>query len=503
VLTEQYLDLLVVGGGPAGMSAARTAADAGMRVLLVDERPTLGGQIYKQPGPGARVTDPAAADRSTAYGRSLIEAAQSSAADLVLRTSVVAVEQDDDGFAVVVVPDGERATTLRTRRLLLSCGAHDRPVVFPGWTLPGVVTAGGMQSMAKSQFVLPGRRMVFAGSGPVALAFPAQLAHYGADIAVALEAGPAPRPGDAARVARIARGNTDLLRDAARYRATLLRHRVPLRYGRVVVRAEGEGRVERVVHAAVDREWRVVPGTEQSVEADVLCIGYGFVPSLELLRLAGCETDFDEDLGGRVARKDDWGRTSVSGVYAAGDGTGVEGSYVAIDEGVLAALAAARDAGVLDERAADERAVPARRRLRRRRALARSTRRLFRVGPGIYDLADDETVVCRCEGITQSEVARAADATDDVSVVKALTRAGMGPCQGRNCARHVAASIAKAHGRPVGTVDFATARMPVRPVPISAMADADVADPGLFVADHEADGADGADVAVSREEGPL
>ena len=466
------------------MSAARTGADVGMSVLLVDERPTLGGQIYKQPGPGFQVTDPAAADRQTRDGRALIQATMSSNARIELRASVVAVEQTDDGFAVVLVPDAGVATTVRTRRLVFAPGAHDRPVVFPGWTLPGVVTAGGMQSMAKSQSVLPGRRMVFAGAGPVALAFPAQLADYGADVVTTLEAGPGPRLSDVARVATALRGNASLLRDAARYRAGLLRHRVPVRPGRIVVRAEGVDRVERVVHAAVDREWRVIPGTEETVEADVLCIGYGFVPSLELPRLAGCRTEFDEDLGGRIVVKDAWGRTSVDGVYAAGDGTGVEGSYVAIDEGIVAALGAAQDAGVLDAERAGSMASAPRRRLRRRRALARATNRIFRVGPGIYELADDATVVCRCENVVQAELLEPAATTDDVSVVKGLTRAGMGPCQGRNCARHIAALLARTHQIPLSDVDLATARMPVRPVPIAAMADPDVVDPGLFVAEE-------------------
>ena len=182
---------------------------------------------------------------------------------------------------------------------------------------------------------------MFAGSGPVALAFPAQLAGYGARIVAALEAGPAPRPADIWRIAAAARGNASLLRDAAQYRAMLLRHRVPLRYARIVVRAEGDGRVERVVHAAVDGNWRVIPGTEERIDADVLCLGYGFVPSPELLRLVGCEFDDDESLGGPVVRRDEWFRTSVDGIYAAGDGTGVEGSYVAIDEGRTAGVAAA------------------------------------------------------------------------------------------------------------------------------------------------------------------
>jgi NADPH-dependent 2,4-dienoyl-CoA reductase/sulfur reductase-like enzyme len=475
-VSDQSPDLLVVGGGPAGISAARSAAAAGMNVMLVDERPTLGGQIYKQPGPGFTVTDPAAMDRQFRYGRSLIDSLDGTGVDVHLRTGVVAVEGRD----AVLVTEGSAARTVTARRMVLAPGAHDRPVAFPGWTLPGVITAGGLQTLAKTQRVLPGERVLFAGSGPVALAFPAQLGHYGAHIVTALEAGPAPRAGDVLRIARAARGNTALLRDAARYRGMLLRHRIPLRYGRIVVRAEGEGRVERVVHAAVDADWRVIAGTEESVEADVLCVGYGFVASLELMRLVGCDFDYQEDLGGHVVRRDGWLRTSVDGVYAAGDGAGVEGSFVAIDEGRLA--------GVMSEKDAAAAAAPARRRLARRRALSAATTRLYRVGPGIFELPADDTVICRCEVVRRRDLAPAIASTDDINLVKAFTRAGMGPCQGRICQRQVSALIARHHGRPVEDIALATPRMPVRPVPISARADHSIQSPTLFLADDASPG---------------
>ena len=479
--TEHTPDLLVVGGGPAGISAARTARRAGLSVVLVDERPSLGGAIYKQPGPGFRVTDESAMDRQFRYGRSIIDSLDGLGVYVRLRTAVVAVE----GTTSILVTEGSRAVPVAAARTVVATGAHDRPVVFPGWTLPGVITAGGLQSLAKTQRVLPGRAMVFAGSGPVALAFPAQLAHYGANIVEALEAGPAPRPSDIIALARVARGNTDLLRDAARYRALLLRHRVPLRYGRIIVRAEGEGRVEQVVHAAVDTDWRVIPGTERTVTADVLCLGYGFVSSIELPRLLGCAFEDDENLGGPVVRRDAWMRTSREGVYAAGDGAGVEGSYVAIDEGVIAGTAAALDAGALNIAAAEIYTAPARRRLSARRALTAATRRLYRVGPGLYDRATDDTIVCRCEVVTSHTLTAAVESTDDINVVKAYTRAGMGPCQGKNCQRHIASMIARRHSRPLADVPYATPRMPLRPVPISALADESVESPGLFVAAEE------------------
>ncbi len=282
------------------MAAASTAAASGLRAALIDERPTLGGQVYKQPGPGMRVTDARQMGAQYRAGRALIEEAEASGADLLLRTTVVDLAPADEGWTAMVQTDGGPVAPVRAARVIVATGANDRPVVFPGWTLPGVITAGGLQTLAKTQSVIPGERIVFAGSGPVALAFPAQLAGYGANIVAALEAGPAPSPGDLIRIARAAPGNVGLLRDAAAYQAALLRHRIPLKYGRIVVRAEGDGRVERVVHARVDADWRVIPGTETTVEADVLCVGYGFTPSTELLRLVGCS--FDSRRGPRRSR---------------------------------------------------------------------------------------------------------------------------------------------------------------------------------------------------------
>jgi len=472
---ETY-DLLIVGGGPAGLAAAVEARGAGLSVGLVDERPTFGGQIYKQFGIGFRVRNARALGRDYTRGRALIEAAERSGATLLPLTSAVAIRDD----AVVLVADGEHARAVTARRIVIAPGAHDRPVAFPGWTLPGVLTAGAAQTIVKTQRVLPGKRIVFAGSGPLALAFPAQLREYGANVVLALEAGPRPSGRDVARIVRAARGNLELLRDAVAYRARLLRAGVPMRYARIVVRAEGDGQVRRVVHAAVDRAWRQVPGTEETTDADTLCIGYGFTPSVELLRLAGCDFTDAEDLGGPVVLLDEWQRTTVPGVSAAGDGTGVAGASAAVDGGRLAALGAALDLGAIEPHTARARAAPVRRRLRHKEAFRVALRPLHAVGPGIYELADPSTVVCRCEEVTVDQLAVAIDASADVSVVKGLTRAGMGLCQGRSCQRQIAALIARRHGLPLASVAPATPRLPVRPVPIGAIADASLEDGGFF-----------------------
>lgn len=460
-------ELLVVGGGPAGLAAAAQAASLGIDVTLVDERPTLGGQIFKQPG--LQVRDHAALGRDHRRGLTLIQAAERSGARLLTRTSCVSLQGTD----AVIVEEGGHARAVSASHVIVAPGAHDRPVVFPGWTLPGVVTAGAAQTIVKTHRVTPGERVLFAGSGPLALAFPAQLHHYGVNIVAALEAGPPPRPRDIARIAGAARGNATLLRDAVGYRVGLARGGVNLRYRRIVVRAEGRDRLEAVVHAACDAEWRVIAGTEERVEVDTLCVGYGFFPSTELMRLAGCSFRYDEDLGGHVVCVDEWMRTTVPGVSAAGDGGGVAGSFVAIDEGRLAAIGL-----VGDERSAG----PIRRRLKRKLRFQHALRRMHRIGPGIYELATPETVICRCEEVTLAELAQPIEASDDINVVKGFTRVTMGLCQGRNCQRQIGALLAAQHGCALGDLLVATPRSPVRPVPLAAVADETIDDLGLFVA---------------------
>jgi hypothetical protein len=177
---------------------------------------------------------------------------------------------------------------------------------------------------------------------------------------------------------------------------------------------------------------------------------------------------------------DEWQRTTVPGVSAAGDGTGVAGSFAAVDGGRLAAVGIARDLGAIDEQAAVTRAAPLRVRLRRKEAFRRALRPLHAIGDGIYELADDSTVVCRCEEVTAAQLEAAVAASADLNVVKGLTRAGMGLCQGKSCQRQIAAMVARRHRLPLAAVPAGTPRLPVRPVPIGAIADATLEDRGFF-----------------------
>jgi NADPH-dependent 2,4-dienoyl-CoA reductase/sulfur reductase-like enzyme len=330
---------------------------------------------------------------------------------------------------------------------------------------------------------VPGNRVAFAGSGPLALAFPAQLRHYGVNVVLVLESGPPPGPAALAGIARASAGNGEPLRDAAGYRWQLVRYRVPLRYGRIIVAAEGDGRVEEIVHAAVDAAWRVVPGSEQRQAVDTICLGYGFVPADELLQLAGCAFGHDEDLGGAVVQRDDWTRTSVPGVLAAGDVAGVRGALSAADQGRLAGLRAAADLGAVPEAQAERLARPVRSRLARKERFRAALAPLYAVGPGVYELTTPQTVICRCEEVTRADLDAAIASTSDVNVIKSYTRAGMGLCQGRNCRRQIAALVAASSGVSIAEVQPTTPRPPARPVALAAMADESIRDEGLFIRD--------------------
>ena len=198
---RRQVDLLIVGGGPAGLAAAIEAGRSGLDAVLIEERPTLGGQIYKQFARGFTVTEPRKLGKHYAQGAQLIAEAQRSRIEFLVDTVVWGVW----GKSVAVYQDGVEAGTFDADQVILATGAYDRPTVFPGWTLPGVISAGGAQSLVKTQKVVPGERILMAGSGPLILAFSAQLHQLGANVVGVLEAAPPPGVGAMARLLAAAR----------------------------------------------------------------------------------------------------------------------------------------------------------------------------------------------------------------------------------------------------------------------------------------------------------
>ncbi|MET9246311.1 FAD/NAD(P)-binding oxidoreductase [Nonomuraea sp. NPDC003709] len=410
-------DLVVIGGGPAGVAGALTAALAGLRVALLDSSVRLGGQYFRhaadpKPAPGL--------DRFLRQARAL-----DARAEVLPRHQVWSVTREPDGDLVVhCVTRGadatERQVVLRARRLLIATGAHDRPLPFPGWDLPGVLTAGGAQALLKGNGVVAGRRIVVSGTGPFLLPVATGLAAAGARVLGVLEAngglGLARHP-----LLALAKAG-----EAAGYAASLARHRVPYRTRQAVVAAHGEREVEAVTVARLDQDWNVL--STRVVACDTVAVGYGFVPQIELATQLGCATRNDVD-GSPVLDVDAAQRTSVPGVWAAGEPTGVGGWLLSETEGRIAGRAV-----VADSRSSQADSGLLLRRRERGRAFGEALQRAYPVKPGWQGWLRDDTLVCRCEEVPLARVREAQDlGATDARSIKLLARPGMGWCQGRIC----------------------------------------------------------------------
>ncbi|MGR8008145.1 FAD-dependent oxidoreductase [Streptomyces hypolithicus] len=466
-MPNSLYDLAVVGAGPAGLAGAVAAADLGLSVAVLDAGAAPGGQYYRHPAPELGAARPEAlhhdwaafaglAERLRAHGRT-------GRADHLAEHHVWTVGRTGEMWTLHAAtgPDGQGRAVVRARALLLATGSFERQLPFPGWTLPGVVGAGGAQAMLKSGLVLPGQRIVVAGSGPLLLAVAASLAAAGAKVPAVVEAAGYVAY---ARAPKALAANPGKLAEGAVHGTALLRHGVRSHLRSAVVEAHGTDRVDAVTVARLDHDWRPLPGTERRIACDALAVGHGLVPQLELATGLGCATRRTSD-GTYALELDAFQRSSVPGVWAAGEAAGIGGAQLAMIEGELAANAAA--AALLgDFRCNRSRRVVALRRARTRlRAFADLMGAAHRPGPGWPGWLRDDTDVCRCEEVAVGRIQEAVDelGAGDARSVKLLTRAGMGWCQGRMCGPAVdclAGGVTAADRRPLSC-----------PVPLSTLSE--------------------------------
>ncbi len=452
----------VVGAGPAGMAAALAAADLGAQVVLVDAGQTMGGQIYRQPatacaadGPNVGPKLPARLRRAASHPRILHKGGQ---------TVWQATAGPEFGLWL---SDGQR---VRARALVVATGATEISLPFPGWELPGVTTVGAAQALLKGQGVVPGRRVLVAGSGPLLLPAAAGLAEAGVEVAAVLEANPV-TPATLASAVRLGRFPKKA-GEAASYGRILARHRVPVRAGYAVTAARGDDQVTEATVGRVDRDWRPVPGTGRAVAVDAVHVSFGFGPALELPRLLGCA---DLPLAGRPAAAtwcDEDQATSVAGVFAAGETTGVAGADVAELEGYVAGASAAQYLGLLGRERFQQRIRGVRSGLERARNFARALDGLYPWRGGWLDWPRADTLVCRCEDVPWAAIGAAvADGAGDVRAVKGVTRCGMGYCQGRVCGPALQQAVAAAIGQGLAAVGDLGSRPLLTPVPLGTIAE--------------------------------
>ncbi|MCW2239790.1 FAD/NAD(P)-dependent oxidoreductase [Azospirillum canadense] len=449
---------IIVGAGPAGVRTAETLVAAGLRPLVIDEAARWGGQIYRQPPEGFH------RPKRALYG---FEAGKADALHRAMAGILPAVDYrprslvwNIESGALDVTPNdglkGGRSETVPFSHLILAPGATDRVLPFPGWTTPGVFTLGGSQVALKFQGCAVGSRVLFLGTGPLLYLVAYQYAKAGATVAGVL---------DTSGFADHARAVPGMLRDPGTfakgvyYVGWLRAHGVPVHSGVRPVRVEGDGRVEALV-------WRR-NGAEQRTVCDAVAFGLGLRPETQLADLAGCRFRFDAMDRAWVPERSAAGRTSVAGVYVAGDGAGIAGADAAEMAGERAALALLEDLGRPVDSA---RATLLEQKLA---ASARFRRALTDAFPFPADWAasvPDDTPVCRCEEVSAGTLRKAARDGEaaEINRLKALTRVGMGRCQGRMCGAASAELLAQALGTGPDAVGRLRSQPPVKPLPFSA-----------------------------------
>jgi NADPH-dependent 2,4-dienoyl-CoA reductase/sulfur reductase-like enzyme len=372
-------DLLVVGAGPAGMAAAWRAAQSGLRVCVVDDNPSAGGQIWRGGPPEAQVWF----ERIRSVDVEVINGAR-------------VFQQLRPGTLLAETTSG--VCELSYKSLVLATGARERFLPFPGWTLPNVMGAGGLQALVKTGLPIEGKRVVVAGSGPLLLAVAAYLRGHGANVLLIAE------QASSVQLARFAVGLFSKRSQAFDLKRQL--SGVPYRSGCWVSEAHGAERLESVTLVHGKKRWQV--------SCDYLACGFHLVPNVELAELLGCDTEF-----GHV-KVNAFQQTTVANVYSAGETTGIGGLELSLVEGEIAGLAAAGKHDAARE------LFPVR---VRQRKFADLLNRTFALRDELKYLSTPETIVCRCEDVTLERL----QGHTSWRAAKLQTRCGMGPCQGRVC----------------------------------------------------------------------
>ena len=453
--------IVIVGAGPAGIRAAQALVAAGLRPTVIDENARWGGQIYRQPAVDAGFSR----TKRALYG---FEAKKADALHHAMAELLPKIDYRPDTLAWSCEPG--QLDTLREgceasvpwSHLIIASGATDRIVPLPGWTLPGVYTLGGAQVALKAQGCAIGRRTVFAGTGPLLYLVAYQYAKAGAHVAAVLDTSPFARQAAAAPKLLNQPGT---FAKGVYYVGWLKAHGVRIEHGVSLPAIEGEQAVQSL-------RWRPAGGGEQTIACDAVGLGYGLRPETQLADLAGCRFAFDALNRCWLPERDAAGRSSVKGVYLAGDGAGIAGADAAELAGRRAALAVLEDLGIAppnDPQLPD--AATIEKRLDRIAGFRAGIEHAFAPPDHAAASWPDDLIVCRCEEVNAGTLRgciRSGLATE-VNRLKALTRIGMGRCQGRMCGESAMALLAAETGKPLREVGRLRSQAPIKPIPISPM----------------------------------
>ena len=456
-MTIEEVDIAVIGAGAAGLSAAGEAAKLGAKVALIDDNQHPGGQYFRQPSPKNYTGTSLISERDRDRFSALLKKIDT---PLVKYYPGATVWDIHDRFTIGLA-DGERSRRIRSSAIVIAAGARDQVYPFPGWTLPGVITAGGSQNLIKGMGVAPVAPVVVAGSGPLLLVAAANLVFAGVQVAAVVEA--SNRPWSIFRQAgNLIRGGSNLGL-AIKYLRTLHKAKIPLLRGYAVMSANGEACLESVDVAPIGRDGKFERTRAHRIAAKTMVTGMGLTPSLELPRLLGIEEVEMPLRGGANIVRDEKMMSRVQGAFVAGDGGSIGGVELSLVEGRIAGINAANYAGIAMSKSGEASLIRDRSAHKRLCKFRTGLEYIFMHKVDWHDLLTPDTIICRCEDVTLGELdeCKATGLTTALQL-KAATRIGMGPCQGRNCLATLAAFTSRQKNGAKSRQEMPRTRPPAR-----------------------------------------
>lgn len=449
--------LAIVGAGPAGLAAAAEAARCGVEVVLIDEQKAAGGQIYRAIEQANQSTKEILGPE---YGRGELLLKEMTAQN-VTHLNGTTVWQVTPEREIYFTKDGA-SRVLKAECVIIATGAMERPMPFPGWTLPGVMTAGAGQVLLKTAGLIPKAELILAGSGPLLLLAAAQFLRAGGAIGAIVETTPRGNYLRAARYLPAAIGAEGFLRKGMMLLREIRSHKIPHYKGASKLKAAGDRRVETLRFSCRKRQYELPCST--------LMLHMGIVPNVQITRSLNLDHEWNELQRCWRPRRGEFGETEIEGLMVAGDGGGIGGAVVAEIEGRIAGLRAASKLGAIGSGECQSR-LDAERRKRDRQLAPRPFIDALYAPSREFLSPPDETVVCRCEEVTAGQIREYVGlGCLGPNQAKSFGRSGMGPCQGRLCGLTVSEIIADARDRPLAEVGYYRIRPPIKPVTLGELA---------------------------------
>ncbi len=474
-MIESY-QLAVIGAGPGGLKAANSAAELGVRTILIDSYPQPGGQYFMQPASNFSATH---LTKTEVEGLNLIQEVNENAVTTLVNTLVWGIFKEENSSQWLVALYGkEKPYYIHADYLILACGAYDSPVAFPGWTLPGVITCGAALILLKSQRIAPGKRVLVSGTGPLLLSVSAHLISAGVEVVAICDANHfLPR---GLKYITSMLGQRKRLAEGIRYYWQILRSKTPYKIGWSIQTAVGNNKVEQAIISRLSPEGIPITDSQIDLNIDLVVSGYSLTPNTGLVRMIGCEMNYQAEKGGWIPYRNENLETSKKGVFCIGDGAAIGGAENAQLEGQIAAWHVAQRYSKIDVMTLRKKMSEIKPYLRKQQQFGRLYADLFTPPANVFSLASDATHLCRCEEVTLAEVKAAVSmGARTIGEVKMLTRAGMGNCQGRMCEHSVSAAIVTALADEKisrGQVGYYSIRPPLHPLPSAFLAEAQIDD---------------------------